>query len=56
MILAEAGGINTNSHGDDFLYNLPDPRHKSVISAGPAIHAHILRFLETIKRPPGATW
>ena len=56
LILAEAGGVNTNSHGEDFAYNLPDTRHKSVISAGPAMHAHILQFLETIERPPGAKW
>jgi len=56
LILSEAGGVNTNSHGQDFAYNLPDPRHKSVISAGPALHAHVLQFLETIDRPPGARW
>ncbi len=56
LILAEAGGCNTNAHGEGFAYNLPDPRHRSVISAGPALHAHILDFLKTIERPPGATW
>lgn len=56
LILAEAGGVNTNAQGEEFTYNLPDPRHKSVISAGPALHGHILRFLETIERPPGAEW
>jgi len=56
LILAEAGGVNTNSSGEGFKYNRPDTRHKSVISAGPALHAHILEFLETIERPPGATW
>ncbi len=56
LILSEAGGVNTNSHGQDFAYNLPDPRHKSVISAGPALHAHVLEFLDTVERPPGARW
>ena len=56
IILAEAGGRNTNAHGEGFTYNLPDPRHRSVISAGPTLHAHILQFLETIERPPGAKW
>ena len=56
LILAEAGGVNTNSHGQDFRYNQPNPRHKSVISAGPGLHAHVLRFLETLERPPGAKW
>ena len=56
LILAEAGGVNTNSIGESFQYNRPDTRHRSVISAGPPMHAHILQFLETIDRPPGATW
>jgi myo-inositol-1(or 4)-monophosphatase len=56
LILAEAGGINTNSHGQDFKYNQTDTRHKSVISAGPALHAHILSFLDTIERPYGSQW
>ena len=56
LILTEAGGVNTSSHGQNFVYNRPDPRHKSVISAGPTLHAHVLEFLGTIKRPPGAKW
>ena len=56
LILTEAGGVNTTSHGQNFIYNRPDPRHKSVISAGPALHAHVLEFLNTKKRPPGAKW
>ncbi|NQV61569.1 MAG: 3'(2'),5'-bisphosphate nucleotidase CysQ [Alphaproteobacteria bacterium] len=56
LILAEAGGVNTNSHGQDFRYNQRDLRHKSVISAGPKMHAHVLQFLDTMERPPGAKW
>ena len=56
LILAEAGGVNTNAHGQDFEYNLPEPRHKSVISAGPALHTHVLQYLDTLERPPGAKW
>ncbi|MBT3370604.1 MAG: 3'(2'),5'-bisphosphate nucleotidase CysQ [Rhodospirillaceae bacterium] len=56
LILAEAGGVNSNSHGEAFRYNQSDTLHKSVIGAGPALHAHILTFLETIKRPPGSKW
>jgi myo-inositol-1(or 4)-monophosphatase len=56
LILAEAGGVNTNSLGQGFEYNRPETLHKSVISAGPDLHAHVLQFLETVKRPPGAKW
>ncbi|MDP6344339.1 MAG: 3'(2'),5'-bisphosphate nucleotidase CysQ [Alphaproteobacteria bacterium] len=56
LILAEAGGVVTDARSDDFIYNLPDPRHKSVIAAGPALHARIMQFIDRVERPPGATW
>ena len=56
LILAEAGGRNTNSIGEKFKYNQPDTKHASVISAGPKLHSNILQYLETAERPIGVNW
>lgn len=56
LIVREAGGIATTSHGDDFVYNAVSTRHTSVICAGPPMHARLMEFLTTVERPSGATW
>lgn len=56
LIVAEAGGCTTSARGEPFVYNRPLPRHPSVLIAGPALHATLLAFLETVVRPPGVTW
>jgi myo-inositol-1(or 4)-monophosphatase len=56
LIVAEAGGRATTSRGEGFIYNRPLPEHTSIITAGPALHGEIMRFLDAIERPPDAGW
>lgn len=56
LIVAEAGGLTTTARDLPFLYNGPEPRHDSVIAAGPALHDELMRLLQSVPRPPGATW
>lgn len=56
LIVREAGGLVTDSHGAEFTYNKADTRHLSVITAGAPMHDRLMRFLETVERPPGVKW
>lgn len=39
LIVHEAGGHMTDHRGNGLTYNGADPRHRSVVAAGPALHA-----------------
>ncbi len=39
LIVREAGGRVTDHHGDGFTYNQENTRHRSLVAAGPALHA-----------------
>lgn len=56
VIVREAGGRAGDSHGSDFIYNRTLTRHLSVIAAGAPMHARLIDFLKTVKRPAGAKW
>lgn len=56
LVVNEAGGRVSTARGEAFVYNGKHPRHASVIAAGPAMHARLLSFLETVPRPPHARW
>ena len=45
LIVTEAGGCVTTAAGAGLRYNGADPRHPSVIAAGPALHAALIRLL-----------
>ncbi len=42
LILAEAGGILSDTDGQTFTYNSREARHSSLIGAGPALHAALI--------------
>ena len=42
LLVHEAGGIVTTHDASPLVYNLEAPRHTSVISAGPALHAALI--------------
>ena len=56
LILSEAGGLATDSHGSSFRYNGADTRHLSVVAAGRPMYARIMDLLSNLERPAGATW
>jgi myo-inositol-1(or 4)-monophosphatase len=56
LIVIEAGGIVTTSRHEDFIYNKETPRHRSLVIAGPNMHAPLMDFLDAIERPEGRTW
>jgi myo-inositol-1(or 4)-monophosphatase len=45
LICAEAGALSTDALGRSFIYNQPDTRRPSLVCAGPALHALILKRL-----------
>ncbi|MGB5093523.1 MAG: 3'(2'),5'-bisphosphate nucleotidase CysQ [Parvibaculum sp.] len=51
LILREAGGLMTRHDGQRFIYNLPEPRHPSLIAAGPALHAAISKRVSRMVLP-----
>jgi myo-inositol-1(or 4)-monophosphatase len=56
LIVREAGGCVTTAKGETIRYNARQPRHPSVLVAGPALHGVLVDFLTTVQRPPGAVW
>lgn len=56
LVLSEAGGRATDSHGQDFRYNERSTRHRSVIAAGRPMHARLMAILDTADRPAGVAW
>jgi myo-inositol-1(or 4)-monophosphatase len=51
LIVQEAGGLATAHSGAALLYNQPVPHHRSLICAGPALHAAILERTGSIRLP-----
>jgi myo-inositol-1(or 4)-monophosphatase len=51
LIVAEAGGKATLHTGAVLAYNQPTPTHRSLICAGPALHAAILERTASIRLP-----
>lgn len=51
LIMQEAGGLATTHAGAVLPYNQPVPHHRSLICAGPALHAAILQRTGHIKLP-----
>lgn len=51
LIVQEAGGLATMHSGAPLPYNQPVPLHRSLICAGPALHAAILERTGAIKLP-----
>jgi myo-inositol-1(or 4)-monophosphatase len=51
LIVQEAGGLATAHSGATLPYNQPVPHHRSLICAGPALHAAILERTGAIKLP-----
>jgi myo-inositol-1(or 4)-monophosphatase len=51
LIVREAGGLVTSHTGAELAYNQPAPRLRSVICAGPAMHAAILERTHDIVLP-----
>jgi len=56
LVVSEAGGLVTDSHGEGFVYNRRHTRHRSLVTAGPAMHARLMAMIAQIKRPAGAHW
>ncbi len=51
LIVQEAGGLATAHSGATLAYNQPVPHHRSLICAGPKLHAAILERTGAIKLP-----
>lgn len=51
LIVQEAGGIVSGHSGAPLAYNQEKPLHRSVVCAGPALHAAILARTATINLP-----
>ncbi len=51
LIVREAGGLATTHTGAALPYNQPTPTHRSLVCAGPALHAAILERTAPIKLP-----
>jgi myo-inositol-1(or 4)-monophosphatase len=51
LIVQEAGGLATAHSGAALAYNQPTPNHRSLICAGPALHAAILERTGAIRLP-----
>jgi myo-inositol-1(or 4)-monophosphatase len=52
LIVHEAGGRVTTREGDTLFYNGEKPEHRSVICAGPSMHARILARLHDFRPGP----
>lgn len=42
LIVSESGGQATNHRGETFTYNLQNPKHHAVVTAGPALHTKLI--------------
>lgn len=42
LLVDEAGGIVTTHDASPLVYNLENPRHRSIVSAGPALHTALI--------------
>lgn len=51
LIVQEAGGLATTHTGAALPYNQPTPTHRSLVCAGPALHAAILERTAPIRLP-----
>ena len=51
LIVQEAGGVVSEHTGATLVYNQPKPLHRSVICAGPALHAAILERTGSLSLP-----
>ena len=51
LIVAEAGGLATTHTGAALPYNQPTPTHRSLICAGPALHATIMARTAALRLP-----
>ena len=49
LILAEAGGILSDTDGQTFTYNSREARHPSLIGAGPALHGALIDVIGAIE-------
>jgi myo-inositol-1(or 4)-monophosphatase len=52
LMVHEAGGRVTTKEGDLMIYNREKPQHRSVICAGPALHARLLARLHDFRPGP----
>ena len=51
LIVVEAGGLATTHAGTALAYNQPQPTHRSLICAGPALHQAIMARTAALKLP-----
>jgi myo-inositol-1(or 4)-monophosphatase len=51
LLVQEAGGLVTSHAGEGLVYNQPQPSHRSVVCAGPALHKAIMERTDRIKLP-----
>jgi myo-inositol-1(or 4)-monophosphatase len=51
LLVQEAGGLVTSHAGESLVYNQPQPSHRSVVCAGPALHQAIMERTDRIKLP-----
>ena len=56
LVVREAGGQVSTARDEPFTYNLPKAHHPSIVAAGPDLHASLIDFLQSVKRPVGARW
>jgi myo-inositol-1(or 4)-monophosphatase len=52
LMIHEAGGRVTTREGDSLIYNREKPDHRSVICAGPRLHACLLARLHDFRLGP----
>lgn len=48
IIVREAGGRVSDAHGSELHYNGPVPHQRSVVAAGPALHARLLEKMQPL--------
>ncbi len=51
LVVEEAGGHVTLHDGGPIVYNQPNPRHSTVLAAGPALHKALLKQTQTYRAP-----
>ena len=47
LLVSEAGGMVSDEHGVEMVFNQPHPEQFGVVAAGPQRHAAVLKFLES---------
>jgi myo-inositol-1(or 4)-monophosphatase len=55
LLVSEAGGVSTNHDGSAWLFNKPDAREPSMISAGPILHGLIRDHIKDVRIPKTST-